>query len=464
MSKSSGTKGDRAADIQSGAHSAFSEAEQLATGKSKDREKIVSAYANPYYRYLVLGILTTVYISNFVDRQVINVLAAYIIEDLQLSDGQFGMLSGLAFAFIYTVLGIPIARLADLSNRRNVIAISVGIWSLMTAACGLAQNFGQLFLARFGVGIGEAGGSPPAHSIVSDIFPARQRATALSIYSLGVYGGILVGTVGGAYLVQYFDWRTAFVVVGLPGIALSLIVRFVIKEPPRGMAEGRRDVAPPGFFHVMRILAARRSFLHLSFACALHAFVTYGMGNFMPLFLGRVHEMPIIDVGWYYGMIAGVGGLAGTFIGGWYADRMANKRDDQTWYVWVPFISTLAAIPFALITFLIMPDGYSAAFSYLIPVFFGGLYLAPCIAATHFLVGVRMRAMASAILLFVLNLIGLGLGPMMTGLVSDWLTPEYGVDALRYAMALTVLVNLWCAAHYYLSTKTIRADIALAAE
>jgi MFS family permease len=174
--------------------------------------------------------------------------------------------------------------------------------------------------------------------------------------------------------------------------------------------------------------------------------------------------MAIIDVGWYYGMIAGVGGLAGTFIGGWYADRLANKRDDQTWYVWVPFISTLAAIPFALITFLIMPDGYSAAFSYLIPVFFGGLYLAPCIAATHFLVGVRMRAMASAILLFVLNLIGLGLGPMMTGLVSDWLTPEYGVDALRYAMALTVLVNLWCAAHYYLSTKTIRADIALAAE
>ena len=149
MSKSSGTKGDTAADTQSGSHSALSEAEQLAAGKSKDREKIVSAYANPYYRYLVLGILTTVYISNFVDRQVINVLAAYIIEDLQLSDGQFGMLSGLAFAFIYTVLGIPIARLADLSNRRNVIAISVGIWSLMTAACGFAQNFGQLFLAFF---------------------------------------------------------------------------------------------------------------------------------------------------------------------------------------------------------------------------------------------------------------------------------------------------------------------------
>ncbi|MFT7293165.1 MAG: MFS family permease, partial [Pseudohongiellaceae bacterium] len=156
------------------------------------------AYQRPGYRYLVLGILTLVYVSNFVDRQVINILASYIIEDLQISDGQFGMLSGLAFALIYTTLGIPIARLADISNRRNIIAISITVWSVMTALCGAANNFTQLFMARFGVGIGEAGGSPPAHSIVSDIFPAKQRATALSVYSFGVYGGILVGTIGGA--------------------------------------------------------------------------------------------------------------------------------------------------------------------------------------------------------------------------------------------------------------------------
>lgn len=420
--------------------------------------KARAAYQNPAYRNLVLGILTVVYISNFVDRQVINVLASFIIEDLDLTDGQFGMLSGLAFALIYTTLGIPIARWADISNRRNVIAISVTIWSLMTALCGFAQNFTQLFFARFGVGVGEAGGSPPAHSIVSDIFPAEQRATALSIYSLGVYGGILVGTVGGAYLVQYFDWRTAFIVVGLPGLLLALIVRTVIKEPPRGMAESRSDVAPPGFFNVMKFLWGRKSFRHLSFACALHAFVTYGMGNFMPLFLGRVHDMPITDVGLYYGLIAGVGGLAGTFFGGWMSDKMSNKTGDKTWYIWIPFISTILALPFALITFLVMPSGIAAAFSYLVPVFFGGWYLAPCLASTHFLVGIRMRAMASAVLLFMLNLIGLGLGPMLTGYVSDWLTPEYGSDALRYAMSITVLVNLWCAAHYYMATKTIRAD------
>ena len=432
------------------------------SASAADTAAIVAAYKNPYYRYLVLGILTTVYVSNFVDRQVINVLAQYIIEDLEISDGQFGMLSGLAFAAIYTTLGIPIARWADISNRRNIIAISVAVWSVMTALCGAAQSFGQLFLARFGVGVGEAGGSPPSHSIVSDIFPAEQRATALSIYSLGVYGGILVGTVGGAYLVQYFDWRTAFVVVGLPGVVLALVVRFVIKEPPRGMAEARQDVAPPGFFRVMEFLWERKSFRHLSFACALHAFVTYGMGNFMPLFLGRVHGMPILDVGWYYGMIAGIGGLAGTFFGGWVSDRMSRKTGDKTWYVWIPFISTVVAIPLALNTFLIMPNGYLAVYSYLLPVFFGGWYLAPCIAATHFLVGIRMRAMASAILLFVLNLIGLGLGPMLTGFVSDFLTPSYGDDALRYAMSITVLVNIWCAVHYFLAAKTIREDFAQA--
>ena len=429
------------------------------TTEASDKDNaIIEAYKNPYYRYLVLGILTVVYVSNFVDLQIINVLAQYIIEDLEISDGQFGMLSGLAFAFIYTTLAIPIARWADIGNRRNIVAIAVTIWSLMTALCGAAQNFAQLFMARFGVGVGEAGGSPPSHSIVSDIFPAEQRATALSIYSLGVYGGILVGTVGGAYLVQYFDWRTAFVVVGLPGVLLALLVRFVVKEPPRGMAEARKDVQPPGFFRVMGFLWERKSFRHLAFACALHAFVTYGMGNFMPLFLGRVHGMPILDIGWYYGLIAGIGGLAGTFIGGWAADYMTKKTGDKTWYIWIPFVSTIIAVPFALNTFLLMPDAYVAVYSYFIPVFFGGWYLAPCLASTHFLVGIRMRAMGSAVLLFVLNLIGLGLGPMMTGFVSDFLTPQVGVDGLRYAMSLTVLVNIWCAMHYWWCMKTIKQD------
>ena len=329
----------------------------------------------------------------------------------------------------------------------------------MTALCGLAQNFLQLFLARFGVGIGEAGGSPPSHSIVSDIFPAEQRATALSIYSLGVYGGILVGTVGGAYLVEYFNWRTAFVVVGLPGILLALLVRLVIKEPPRGMAESRPDAEPPEFIYVLKFLWERRSFRHLALACALHAFVTYGIGNFMPLFLGRVHGMPILDIGWYYGLVAGIAGLSGTLFGGWSADFMVKRTQNRNWYIWIPFVSTIIAMPFALNTFLLMPDGDITVYSYFVPTFFGGWYLAPCLAANHFLVGIRMRAMASAILLFVLNLIGLGFGPMLTGFVSDYLTPEFGNDGLRYALCLTMLINIWCAFHYYCCLKTIKQDI-----
>lgn len=415
-------------------------------------------YSNPSYRYLVLGLLTLVYISNFVDRQVINVLAEFIIEDLSLSDTQFGLLSGFAFACIYVTMGIPIARIADRGNRRNIVAISVALWSIMTAVCGAAQNFAQLFMARVGVGVGEAGGSPPSHSIVSDIFPPHQRSTALSVYSLGVYGGILVGTVGGAYLVEYFSWRVAFVAVGVPGVLLAVLVRLIIKEPKRGLSEARKDVAPATFREVLALLWSRKSFRHLSFACALHAFVTYGMGNFMVLFLRRVHELPLLDAGWYYGLTAGIGGLIGTFAGGWLSDHYARKTGDHRWYIWVPFISTLAAIPFALIVFQLAPTGISAALLYFLPVTLGGLYLAPCLAATHSMVGLRMRATASAVLLFVLNLIGLGIGPAATGAMSDYFTPIYGSDALRYALSLTVLVNLWCAAHYYMASKTYRHD------
>ena len=297
--------------------------------------------------------------------------------------------------------------------------------------------------------------------MVSDIFPANERATALSIYSLGVYGGILVGYIGGAYLVQWFDWRIAFIVVGLPGILLAVLLRLTVKEPPRGFAEvTERTTEETSFQDVLKLLWSRKAFRHLSFACALHAFVTYGVGNFMVIFLSRVHEMPTIEIGKLYGLVAGIGGLAGTFIGGWLSDRMANKTDDANWYIWIPLISTIAAIPFAINTFLFMDTGTAATVSWLIPVFFGGFYLAPCIAMTHGMVGLRMRALSSAVLYFVLNLIGLGLGPILTGYAADLMTPEYGTDAIRYAMTLTILVNIWCAFHYYMTTRTLKQSLA----
>lgn len=429
------------------------------------------AYEKKSYRYYALAVLTLVYIFNFIDRQVIVILSEYIIEDLNLSLTQYGMLSGIAFAAIYCFFGIPIARVADKGNRRNVIAVSLTIWSLFTALCGSAQNFWQLFAARFGVGIGEAGGSPPAHSMVSDIFPVSERGTALSIYSLGVYGGILIGYVGGAYLVQWFDWRVAFIVVGLPGILLAILLRLTVKEPPRGFsvvkteskaeskAESEEVDEETTFKEVLALLWSRKAFRHLALACALHAFVTYGVGNFMVIFLSRVHEMPNLEIGKLYGLVAGIGGLAGTFAGGWLADRFSNKTGDQNWYIWVAMFSTLAAIPFALVTFLVMDTGQTATLSWALPVFFGGFYLAPCIAMTHGMVGLRMRALSSAVLFFFLNLIGLGLGPILTGAVADLMVPAYGTDGIRYAMSLTVLVNLWCAYHYYMCTKTLKHSL-----
>ena len=420
------------------------------------------AYRRPTYRNFVLGLLTVVYVFNFLDRQVVNILAEAIITDLGLTDTQFGSLSGIAFAAIYATLGMPIARWADAGTRRNIIALAAAIWSGMTALCGSAQNFWQLFLMRAGVGVGEAGGSPPSHSIISDIFPANKRATALSIYSLGIYGGILVGYMAGGYLAAAFSWRMAFVVVGLPGLLIALMVRFLVHEPPRGLAESRADVPPATFGQVLSILWTRRSFRHIALGCALHAFVTYGLSAFMPIFLARVHAMPIQQIGTILGLVAGIGGMLGTYGGGYFSDKLANRYDEKRWHIWVPLISTIAVLPFYWLSLIIASDGVTAAVTWFIPSVVGGMYLGPCLGMTHSLVGLRMRAQASAILFFVLNLIGLGLGPMATGFLSDYLRPEYGNLSIRYALITMVMVNLWCATHYYLATRTLRDDLARA--
>ncbi len=420
------------------------------------------AYAKPGYRNFVLGLLTVVYVFNFLDRQIVNILGDAIVRDLGLSDTQFGMLSGIAFAAIYATLGMPIARWADASVRRNIIALAVAVWSSMTALCGAAQNFWQLFLARAGVGVGEAGGSPPAHSIISDIFPADKRATALSIYSLGIYGGVLVGYVAGGYLASEFSWRVAFVVVGLPGIVLAFMVRFLVHEPPRGLAESRSDVVPAAFGEVVGVLWIRKTFRHIALGCALHAFVTYGLSAFLPIFLVRVHAMPIEQIGAILGLVAGIGGLIGTWGGGFLSDRLANRFGDTRWHLRVPLISTIAAIPFYWYSLVLAETGVAAAVTWFVPSVIAGMYLGPCLSMTHGLVGLRMRAQASAILFFVLNLIGLGIGPMATGALSDYLRADFGDESIRYALVIMVVVNLWCAWHYHMATRTLRKDLARA--
>lgn len=419
-----------------------------------------TAYQKKSYRYFVLGLLTLVYLFNFVDRQIVNILGKYIIEDLHLSDAQFGLLSGIAFAAIYISVGIPLARWADIGCRRNLIALSLAVWSTMTVICGAAQNFVQMFIARAGVGVGEAGASPASHSMISDIFPANERSTALSIYSLGVYGGLLVGYMAGGYLATLFDWRIAFVIVGAPGIILAIIFRLVVKEPPRGMSEAKKSGETPPFKQVLTVLWSQKSFKHVALGCGLHAFVNYGLGNFFPLFLGRVHDMPIADIGTWLGLSVGLGGLIGVFSGGYLSDKLTNRTGDATWQIKVPMYSTLIAMPFYWVTLLYMDNGYAATVSYFLPCLIGGMYLGPCISITHGLVGLKMRAMASAVLFFVLNLIGLGIGPIATGYISDLLRPEYGDESIRYALSLMVFINLWCVFHYYRAARTLKADLA----
>jgi MFS family permease len=415
------------------------------------------------YRWYALGILFVVYVFNFIDRQIVSILQEPIKRDLGLSDAQLGLLSGFAFAVFYATLGIPIARLADRTSRSKVIAAALLVWSVMTSLCGVARNFATLLLFRIGVGVGEAGCSPPAHSLISDYFPARMRATALGIYSSGIYVGVMFGFLAGGWINEFFGWRRAFVAVGLPGALFSLVVFFTLREPQRGLSDGRAVQAggaanTPSLIAVFKLLWSQRSFRHLSFAAALHAFVSYGAGGWLPPFFMRLHGMSSGEVGTWLGLIAGIVGGAGTLIGGWAADRLGVK--DRRWYCWVCVISLVVHAPFVTAGFL-ADSPYVALALYLIPAFMGPVYNAPNFAMTQGLVPLRMRAAGAAVLLFVINLIGMGLGPTFVGWVSDLLEPSLGVQSLRYSLLISTAFNIWSAVHYLLAARTLREELAM---
>ncbi|MEE2662549.1 MAG: MFS transporter [Myxococcota bacterium] len=413
----------------------------------------------PRYANYALGLLLGVYIFNFIDRQILSILMEKIKEEIQLSDTELGFLGGIAFALFYTIAGLPIARWADRGSRTNIIAISVLVWSLFTAFTGAARNFWMILVARIGVGIGEAGCSPPAHSLISDFFPPERRGTALSIYALGIPIGGSLGTLVGAWVGQAFGWRTAFVVVGLPGILLSLAVWATLREPVRGRSEARAPVEreSESIGEVVRFMAGLRSFWHLSFAGSLHAFVGYGAAYFVPSFFARVHGMGLAERGSWLAAI-GLVAVAGTYLGGALGDRLAHR--DVRWYMWLPGIATIAGIPIAL-GYYLSPDPYVALLLFGIPAGIAGpMYLGPTFAMTQTLVKPHMRAVASAILLFILNLIGLGIGPWFVGFVSDALAPRYGNESLRWALVSIVSIgNLWSSVHYFLAARTLARDL-----
>ena len=425
------------------------------SSSDSDSDALLSA---SYTRY-ALGLLVVVYVFNFIDRSILSILLQPIKEEFQVSDTALGFLSGIAFAALYTIIGIPIARWSDRGRRSSIIALAILVWSGMTVATGFAASFLHLVLARIGVGIGEAGCSPPAHSLISDYFPPSKRATALSIYSLGIPIGGGIGYLAGGWIAQYFDWRTAFIVVGLPGILLALIVRLTLREPKRGRYDDPSIPKAPerNVQQVLKFMNGLNSFRHMAIAAALHAFYGYGAGAFLAAFFIRSHKMDAGEVGTWFAAIACTAGVAGTFLGGYLADRLGKR--DRRWYMWVPALATLISIPFSFFLYL-SPNPYMALALYIPGSIMGGMYLGPTFAMTQTLVPASMRATAAAILLFVINMIGLGLGPQGVGILSDLLEPRFGIESLRYALLATVVsFAAWSVAHYLMAARSLRSDL-----
>lgn len=418
-------------------------------------------FSNSYRNY-ALFILMMAYTANYVDRQILAILLEPIKQELVFSDTQMGFLTGLTFAIFYATLGVPIAMWADRSNRRNIIAIAVTLFSGMTFVCAFVTSFAQLALARIGVGVGEAGSGPPSHSMIADMYPPEKRAAAMGIYSLGINFGILIGFLVGGWVSQWYGWRAAFMLVGVPGLLIAALVRFTLKEPSRGHSDGmtgQSALPAPSVGRVFALLWSQKSFRHLSFAAALAAVGGYAGVNWLPAFLSRSFEMKGGEIGTWLALIIGFAGGAGTYLTGWLADHYGKR--DVRWNVWVVAIIVGLCFPFSIAMYTSY-EKYATLMLFIFPAFAGAAYIAPALAMTQSLVTLRMRAQASAILLLILNLIGMGMGPQLAGILSDVYNESYGQESLRYALLTISVVWIWAAVHFVLAARTLKEDIARA--
>ena len=423
----------------------------------------VSGGISPGARRYALAVLAVVYMFNFVDRQILEILLPSIKEEFQVGDTVLGLLACTAFALFYVGLGVPIARLADRWNRRNLIALAVAVWSGMTALSGLAANIWQLTLARIGVGVGEAGCSPPAHSMIADLYPPEQRSSAMGFYTLGISAGIMLAYLAGGWVVQNMGWREAFFIICLPGLLLALIVRFTLPEPRRGASEERRDSGSrPELITVVRFLKARKSFLYMAIAAGLSSFVGYSIVNFMPSFIDRSFGVGIAVIGFWLGIIYGIAGGAGFYFGGYIADRIGRAGHRKA----MVFIaaSTVASALFYGGVFL-SSSLFACMTLLIIPTVISNSYLAPVLSQTQSLVSLRMRAVASSLVLLIINVIGLAMGSPLTGFISDLLEPVLGAESMRYSLLIVSSVMLplaaWC---YFRAGKYIEQDLRRADE
>lgn len=431
--------------------------------KATQKEQALTRTADAYAWY-VLSLLSLTYVLNFIDRQILAMLIEPIKKEFGVSDTAMGFLSGFAFVFFYTIVGIPIARWADRGSRKTIITLALTIWSGMTAACGMARGFVELALLRVLVGVGEAGGSPPSHSLISDYFPPRQRATALSIYAWGVYIGSALAFLAGGYLLKNYDWRTAFFVVGLPGLLLAALVGLTVKEVPRGYSENKLSppLQPPQqqpLAEVLRFLRSRRAFVFVAFASSIQSLAGYAILTWGPAFLGRVHHMPFVDIGLHLGWTIGLAGCLGAWLGGHLADRFGAQ--DARWYMRLPALQSLLAVPF-LVGFVLFQEKELALLCFIPFYTLGAMYVGPMFSVIQGITPPQMRATASAILLFIVNMIGSGLGPLSIGLLNDHVFgPHYGPEAIRYSMLVMGLIGGFASILFWQASKSLREEMAL---
>lgn len=387
----------------------------------------ITTARTPARANLVLAMLLLVYTFNFLDRQILSILATPIKADLHLSDKQFGAIGGVAFALLYSLLGVPLAVLADRSSRSGVVMWSLVVWSGFTALCGTATGYWQLFFYRLGVGVGEAGGVAPSYALIAGYFPPERRARALAIYSLGIPVGLAGGVLLGGYIAALVDWQTAFVAVGAAGILVAPLFRWLVRDIPRPVATAT-DAVPIGA--VFQILARKPAFWLLAFGASFSSLCGYGLALWAPSVLIRSFDLSLIQTGQFMGSLLLIGGVAGVFGGGWLADRLG--RSDRAWYAWLPAIAWAITAPTYALG-LLAPSPWIAWPLLLIPNALNILWLGPVTTAVQHLVPARMRATASGSFLFINNLIGLGVGPVLMGALSDHLKTSYGTESLRYA-------------------------------
>ncbi|HEX7925812.1 MAG TPA: MFS transporter [Bradyrhizobium sp.] len=406
-------------------------------------------------RYYVLGLLTIIYALNFLDRTIFNVLIEPIKKEFALSDTTMGLLAGFGFVLFYSLLGIPIARMADRLNRRNIVAAAFAFWSAMTYLCGMASSVATLALARVGVGIGESAGTPASQSMIADLFDKNERPRALGIYAIGTYLGVFLGYFIGGYVNQHYGWRMAFFTAGLPGIALAAVLWLTISEPKRGAMAETFKAEPIG--PTLGFLISQPSFLIVLVGFCLTTYTNYATAVWIPPFLARIHHLTSAEIGTYAGTFKGLAGMAGTLIGGLVVAQI-GRRDDR-WKLWAPAIMSGLAGPVFAVCMLTHSFTLMVA-TLALTSFMVGFHLGPIFAIAQTVAKPSMRALASAIVLLTATCFGQGVGPLAVGMINDALKGTYGTDAVRYSLLSAAVTTTLGALLFVWAARWIRSDIA----